>query len=86
GTKDGWWGVSPSAEAFLDDLDRPGPSPAPRPPEKPTKETDVEHWLEQFKSVDESEEARRLQYIEPMNPDAGLVKKHRLKPKKKEDQ
>jgi len=75
-----------SAEAFLDDLDRVAPSPAPRPPEKPTKETDVQHWLEQFKSIDESAEARRLQHIEPMNPDAGLVKKHRLKPKKKEDQ
>jgi len=75
-----------SAEAFLDDLDRAAPVPAPIPPEKPTSESDVKHWMETFASIDESPEVQRLQHIEPMNPDPGRVKKHRRRPKKKEDQ
>ena len=73
---------------FLDDLIRPAPPPPSAQPEKPTIESaaDNERWLAAFRSIDDQPDVRRMQHIDPMNPDPGKTKKHRNRPKKKEDQ
>ncbi len=72
---------------FLDDLVRPA-SPPISQPEKPTTASpaDNERWLEAFRSIDDEPDVRRMQHIDPMNPDPGKTKKHRQRPKKKDDQ
>ncbi len=71
---------------FLDDLVRPSSPPVASAPEKPTSTADNQHWLDAFRSIDEQPDVRRLQHIDPMNPDPGKTKKHRSRPKKKDDQ
>jgi predicted RNA-binding protein with PIN domain len=69
---------------FLDELFRPAPPPAANRPEKPTTASaaDNQHWLEAFQMIDAEPDVRRLQHIDPMNPDPGKTKKHRSRPKK----
>lgn len=67
-----------SAQAFLDDMTPPAP-PRARPPEKPVADADRQHWLDVFQSIDDADDFKKMQSIDPMNPDAGLVKKHRSK-------
>ena len=71
---------------FLDQITPPTP-PIAVSPEKPTTANDEEnrHWLDAFGSIDAEAEILNLQRIEPMNPDPDIVKKHRLRPKLKDD-
>jgi predicted RNA-binding protein with PIN domain len=72
--------------SFLDDLLRPAPSPTTPPAEKPTtvSPADNQRWLEAFQAIDAEPDVRRMQRIEPMNPDPGKTKKHRQRPKTKD--
>jgi hypothetical protein len=74
--------------AFLDDLISPAPPPETNQPEKPLSATaaDTQRWLDAFQAIDAEPEVRRLQQIDPMNPDPGKTKKHRLRPKQKDDE
>lgn len=49
--------------------------------EKPTSTADNRHWLETFADIDDQEDVRRMQEIDPLNPDPDKVKKHRSRRK-----
>lgn len=72
---------------FLDAVSPALPTapPSALPPtstlEKPTGTADNRHWLETFADIDDEEDVRRMQQIDPLNPDPDKVKKHRSRRK-----